>query len=87
MFLEPRGSRTLDDRLRLDLHVDYTVPLGPAGGVIALDVFNLFNSGVVTDLKTSVNNQDPSDPTTLFGAPRFRVAPRTIRLTGSVRVF
>ena len=87
VFLEQRGSRTLDPLVRLDLHLDYTIPLARTAFVLAIDVFNVFNAGTVTDLKTSVNNQDPADPTTAYAAPRFRMNPRTIRLTGAFHMF
>ena len=87
IFLEERGSRTHDQQFRLDLHVDKIFRLGRADLVVALDVFNTFNSGAVQSLKTSVNNQIPGEATTLFGAPRFRVVPRNLRLTSSLRFF
>ncbi|MCH7474921.1 MAG: TonB-dependent receptor [Gemmatimonadetes bacterium] len=87
IFLEERGSRTHDEQFRLDLHVDKIFRLGRADLVVALDVFNTFNSGAVLSLKTSVNNQIPGEATTLFGAPRFRVVPRNLRLTSSLRFF
>ena len=55
--------------------------------LIALDVFNLFNSGAVTTLKTEVNDQSSEDPTTLFAAPRLRQNPRNIRLYIALKVF
>ena len=87
IFLEKRGNRRHDERFRLDLHVDKTFRLARADLVVALDVFNTFNSGAVQSLKTSVNDQIPGEATTLFGAPRFRVVPRHLRLTSSVRFF
>ena len=84
MFLEQRGSRTLDQLFRFDLHVDWTLRLRGVDWLFALDVFNVFNSGAVTVVKNEVNNQDPSDATTLFGATRFFQNPRNIRLGASL---
>ena len=84
MFLEQRGSRTLDQLFRFDLHVDWTLRLRGVDWLFALDVFNVFNSGAVTVVKNEVNNQDPSDATTLFDATRFFQNPRNIRLGASL---
>jgi hypothetical protein len=87
MFLEQRGSRTLDQLYRLDLHVDWTLKVRSVDWLFALDVFNVFNSGAVTAIKNDVNNQDPNDATTLFGATRFFQNPRNIRLSASLGIF
>ncbi|MEE8135444.1 MAG: TonB-dependent receptor, partial [Gemmatimonadales bacterium] len=87
MFLEQRGSRTLDQLFRLDLHVDWTLKVRSVDWLFALDVFNVFNSGAVTEVKNDVNNQDPNDATTLFGATRFFQNPRNIRLSASLGIF
>jgi hypothetical protein len=87
IFLEQRGNRRLDEFFRFDLHVGYTVPLRRIQPVIALDVFNLFNGGAVTTLKTEVNDQNAADPTTLFTAPRLRQNPRNIRLYVALKLF
>jgi hypothetical protein len=52
---------------------------------VSLDVFNVLNEDAVTSIVESVNDQDPDDPTTLFGAPQRREAPRTVRLGLSLR--
>ena len=87
IFLEQRGSRTIDELVRLDLHVDFTLPLRRVNWLFALDVFNVFNSGTVTAVKTDVNNQVPGESTTLFGATRFFQNPRNIRLSASLGFF
>lgn len=87
ILLEQRGSRRFDKLFQLDLHLDYTLPLRRVRPVIALDVFNLFNGGAVTDLKTEVNNQFTDDATTLFAAPRLRQNPRNIRLYVALKLF
>jgi hypothetical protein len=66
--------------------VDYTIPLQRIRPVVALDVFNLFIGGAVTNLKTEVNHQFPDYATTLFAAPRLRQNPRNIRLYVALKV-
>ncbi len=85
IFLETRGSRELDSVFRVDLHFDWAPTTTYGRWVLALDIFNLFNTNAVTDLKSSVNDQIPGEPTTFFGAPRFREIPRSLRLTTSFR--
>ncbi len=83
--LEERGSRKYDMQALLDLHLEYGIPLRRTRLVLEFDWFNVFNDGAVTSVRTSVNNQDPAQPTTLYGAPRFRVPPSTLRLGASFR--
>jgi hypothetical protein len=87
IYLEERGSRTYDPRFLLDLHIDKVVPLREIEWVIALDVFNVFNTDAVTSVKTFVNDQITDDPTTAFEAVRFRLPPRTIRLSTALNFF
>jgi hypothetical protein len=86
VFIEQRGSRTFDPFSTLDIHVSRDISLGRTGVIVGLDVFNIFGTKAVTSVKTEVNGQLPTDPTSLFGAPRFRVEPRTVRLVASFRV-
>jgi hypothetical protein len=74
------GDREFDDFPTLDLHLDRPFAIGGGELIAGIDVFNLFNSDAVTDVRRLVNDQDPADPTTLFGSTRLRQAPRTIRL-------
>jgi hypothetical protein len=86
IFIEQRGSRAFDAQATLDLHVDKVIPIGGTDIVVGLDAFNIFGSDAITSVKTTVNDQIMSDPTTQFGAPRFRVAPRSVRLMASFRI-
>ena len=85
VFLESRGSRELDDATLVDVHLDRLFRFDRLDLVIGFDVFNLLNDDAVDDVLESVNAQDPSDPTTLFGSTRSRVEPRTSRLYLSLR--
>lgn len=85
IFLEQRGSRQYDALARLDVRLERDFPIAGRALVAGIEVFNLFNAGTVTTVNSSVNNQDPADPTTLFGATRLRMAPRTIRLNAQFR--
>lgn len=85
LFLEPRGNRDLDDQTLVDLHLDRLIDLGGSDLVLGFDVFNLLNEDAPTRVNEFVNEQDPSDPSTLFESVRRRVAPRTLRLYASWR--
>ncbi|MCG8461262.1 MAG: TonB-dependent receptor, partial [Holophagales bacterium] len=85
LFLEPRGSREREDFSTLDLFVEKEVELGAARLRLGVDVFNLFNEDAELGLVTEVNEQDPGDPSTLFGAVRSRQTPRTVRLNATLR--
>lgn len=85
VLLEPRGSRRLEDSTVVDLSLDRPIALGASTLTVSLDVFNVLNEDAVTSIVESVNDQDPDDPTTLFGAPQRREAPRTVRLGLSLR--
>lgn len=85
IFLEGRGSRELDASTLVDLHLDRLFRFGDFDLIVGFDIFNLFNDDAVRDLQEVVNEQDAGDPTTLFGAPRRRTAPRATRLYASLK--
>ena len=85
IFLEPRGSRELDESTLIDLHLDRLFDLGFADLIVGFDVFNLLNDDAVDEVQTEVGFQSLDDPTTLFGAPRGRVSARTSRLYVSLK--
>lgn len=85
IFLEDRGSREHEDYLLLDVHLDKAVDLGNTELVLGIDVFNLLNDDAARSVVTTVNEQDPTNPSTLFGAPVRRLSPRTTRLYLSLR--
>ncbi|MCB1049619.1 MAG: TonB-dependent receptor [Acidobacteria bacterium] len=85
IYLEGRGSREYDAFHRLDLHLDKVFNLNRLKWIIGLDAFNVYGADAVTNLKSSVNGQDASDPTSLFGATRSRQAPRVLRISTSLR--
>ena len=85
IFLEQRGSRELDEFSRLDLYLDRVFLLGESEIILGVDLFNVFNEDAVTATRTLVNDQDPTDPLTLFGAPLLRQQPRTVRLNATFR--
>lgn len=85
ILLEDRGSREHEDLTILDLSLDRPFALGPGELVVGATVFNVLDEDSVTAVKTLVNEQDPADPTTQFGAVRFRQSPRTIRLNVGYR--
>ncbi|MEX2154467.1 MAG: TonB-dependent receptor [Gemmatimonadaceae bacterium] len=77
ILLEPRGSRHFASRALVDAHLEWR---SPRRAVLTLDLFNVFGENELVGIKTTVEDQFPSDPTTLFGAPRLRVSPRTLRV-------
>jgi hypothetical protein len=86
IYLAERGSRALPALSQLDLRLERAVPVrGAARAVVGLEMFNVFNTNTVTDVKTTVNNVNVNNPNTLFGAPNLRQFPRTIRLNTQLR--
>lgn len=77
ILVEPRGSRQYASRDILDAHLEWHSRRGPA---LTFDMFNVLGSNALVSINTNIGDQDPNDPTSLFGAPRLRVAPRTLRL-------
>ena len=81
IFVEPRGSRHYASRTIVDTHLDWRPwERGRANVVLTADVFNLTGSHAVTTVKTAIDDQAISDPTSYLGAPRLRVPSRTLRL-------
>lgn len=77
ILIEPRGSRQYASRDVVDTHLEWR---SPRRIVLTLDLFNVFGANALVSVKTTVDDQGASDPTSLFGAPRLRVAPRTLRV-------
>ena len=77
VLIEPRGSRDFASRDVVDAHLEWR---SPRRAVLTLDLFNVLGENELVGIKTSVEDQFQSDPTTLFGAPRLRVSPRTLRV-------
>ena len=77
IFVESRGSRQYASRDILDAHLEWH---GARVPTLTADLFNALGSNAIVSINTNIGDQDPSDPTSLFGAPRLRVDPRTLRL-------
>lgn len=77
ILIEPRGSQQYASRDIVDAHLEWHSRSGP---VLTFDVFNVLGSNALVLINTNIGDQEPSDPTSLFGAPRLRVSPRTLRL-------
>jgi hypothetical protein len=80
MFIEPRGSRHYASRDVLDTHLEWRPPRAPAGAALSFDIFNLLGSNALTDVNTNIGDGLRTDPTSIYGAPRLRVNPRTLRV-------
>jgi len=77
ILVEQRGARQYASRDVIDFHWEWRAP---RRAVVALDLFNAFGADALTSVNTNIGDQDPNDPTSVFGAARLRVAPRTLRL-------
>jgi carboxypeptidase family protein len=77
ILVEPRGSRQYASRDIVDAHLEWHARRGI---VVLCDAFNLLGSNALLLLNTNIGDQEPSDPTSVFGAARRRVSPRTLRL-------
>jgi hypothetical protein len=76
IFVEPRGSRQYASRDILDAHLEWHSRKWP---IVMLDVFNVLGSSALVLINTNIGDQEATDPTSVFGAPRLRVSPRTLR--------
>lgn len=77
VLIEPRGSRHYASRGLVDTHLEWR---SPRRVVVTLDLFNVFGENALVSVKTTIDDQAAADPTSVFGAPRLRVAPRTLRV-------
>ena len=77
ILVEPRGSRQYASRDILDAHLEWRARRRI---VVMCDAFNLLGSNALVLINTNIGDQEPSDPTSMFGAPRRRVSPRALRL-------
>jgi outer membrane receptor protein involved in Fe transport len=77
IFVEPRGDRQYQSRDLVDAHLEWRTP---KRAVVTFDLFNVFGADALTSLNTNIGDQEPSDPTSVFGAARLRVPPRTLRI-------
>ncbi len=77
VLTEPRGSRHYASRGVVDAHMEWR---SPRRMVLTCDLFNAFGENALVSVKTDLNDQAVWDPTSRFGAPRLRVAPRTLRV-------
>lgn len=85
LFLEQRGKRQLETFGTIDVRAQRVVPVGARDLIVGLEIFNLANFQSISEVKTSINNQDPADQTSLAGAVRLRQPPLTIRLSSQLR--
>ena len=77
LFVEPRGARRYASRDLVDLHWEWRTA---RRATITADLFNAFGANALTSINTNIGDQDANDPTSVFGAARLRVAPRTLRV-------
>ena len=77
IFIEPRGDRQYASRDIVDLHFEWRTPRRAS---VLVDLFNLLGSDALTLINTNIGDQEPTDPTSKFGAARLRVSPRTLRV-------
>jgi hypothetical protein len=77
ILVEPRGARQFASRDVIDAHLEWRTPRRAS---IVVDLFNVLGADALTSINTNIGDQEPSDPTSKFGAARLRVAPRTLRV-------
>jgi hypothetical protein len=77
ILIEPRGARQFASRDVIDAHLEWRTPRRAS---IVFDLFNIFGADALTSINTNIGDQTPTDPTSVFGAARLRVAPRTLRV-------
>jgi hypothetical protein len=53
IFAEERGARRLPNQANLDLRAEGRFRIGRATARVAVDIFNIFNSGTVTGVQTT----------------------------------
>ena len=81
VFVEPRGSRHYSSRSVLDLHLERALPLRSSSHVVlSADLFNALGSRALVRVKTDIDDQAASESRSQLGAPRQRLAPRSLRL-------
>lgn len=77
MLIEPRGARHYASRAIFDAHLEWRAP---RGAVMTFDLFNVLGEDALVSVNTAIGFQSSTEPSTLFGAPRLRVGPRTLRV-------
>ncbi|HEU4994553.1 MAG TPA: carboxypeptidase regulatory-like domain-containing protein [Gemmatimonadaceae bacterium] len=77
VLVERRGSRHYASRDVVDLRLEWLAL--PRVGV-SMDLFNVLGSDALTLINTNIGDQTPEDPTSVYGAARLRVTPRTLRI-------
>lgn len=77
VLLEKRGDRHFASRTLLDAHLEWKTP---KRAVVTLDIFNALGGRSLVDINTIITDASALDPTEQFGAPRRRMAPRSLRI-------
>ena len=77
ILIEARGARHYASRAILDAHIEWRAP---RQAVITFDLYNVLGEDALVAVNTDIAFQSPAEPSTWFGAPRLRVAPRTLRI-------
>ena len=80
MLLEQRGSRKSEPRFNLDLRLERRFVRPRFEWAVTADLFNALGSDAIVVRNYTVVNQVLQDPTTVFGAPRQRVTPRSLQV-------
>ncbi|MGI9043478.1 MAG: TonB-dependent receptor [Gemmatimonadaceae bacterium] len=80
ILLEERGTRKYPADVNLDLRLEKRFQTRQFRAVVSADLFNALASGAIIQRNLTVNDQISTDPTSVFGAPRRRVAPMRLQL-------
>jgi hypothetical protein len=79
-FIEPRGTRRLDDRTLVDLRLERVFTLRNQALVVTIELFNALAEDAATAVRLRVDDGLSGDPISAYGAPSQRAAPRRLRI-------
>jgi hypothetical protein len=80
ILLEPRGSLKYPPVGNLDLRLEKRLVSRAFNAVVSADLFNAFGADAVILRNLNVNDGTSTDPTSVFGAARRRVAPMRLQV-------
>ena len=80
ILIEERGSRKYPSNVNVDLRLERPFDLGQFNAIVSADLFNALGSNAIVARNLTVNDGTTTDPTSVFGAPRRRVAPMRLQI-------
>jgi hypothetical protein len=80
LLIEERGSRKYPSRFNVDVRLEKRFDARSFDYIVSGDIFNAFGSDAIVQRNLTVNDGISLDPTSVFGAPRRRVAPLRLQV-------